>query len=159
MTLVTPTRESIIVGWREWVKIPTLGIEWIKAKMDTGARSSAIDAENIREFSDGGTPHVAFAVNPHQRKLLPAVECIAPILDERLVTSSSGHQQRRYFVEIEIEIGDATWPIEVSLAERANLDLRMLLGRAAMRRRALVDPAQSFLTGLPPFKTNVQQGE
>lgn len=156
---MTSPSDAMILGWREWVKIPTLGIEWIKVKMDTGARSSAIDAENIREFSDGGAPHVAFTVNPHQRKLLPAIECIAPILDERQVTSSSGHQQRRYFIQIEIQLGEAIWPIEVSLAERANLDFRMLLGRAAIRHRALVDPAQSFLAGLPPFIKTIRRGE
>lgn len=148
----------MIVGWREWVTLPTLGIEWIKAKMDTGARTSAIDAENIREFSNGGAPHVAFAMNPHQRKLLPAIECIAPIVDERQVTSSSGHRQRRYVIEIDVQLSGQTWPIEVSLAERSNLDFRMLLGRAAIRERYIVDPAESFLAGLPLFIKNAPKG-
>lgn len=149
----------MIVGWREWVTIPTLDIAWIKAKMDTGARTSAIDAENIRVFADRGAPHVSFAVFAHQRKLLPAIECIAPIVDERKVTSSSGHQQRRYIIEITLQLAGRSWPIEVSLAERDNLDFRMLLGRAAIRDRCIVDPASSFLLGLPPFITNTEKGE
>ena len=151
MTLPTPQAKLLVVGWREWVTLPTLRIAWIKAKMDTGARTSAIDAENIREFTDAGAPYVAFACNPHQRKLLQASECVAPIIDERLVRSSSGHQQKRYVIQIDITLAGQTWPIEVSLAERANLDFRMLLGRSAIRGRCVVDPANSFLTGLPPF--------
>lgn len=150
--------QLITVGWREWVSLPTLGIDWIKAKMDTGARTSAIDAFNVREFAEGGAPHVAFAVHAHQRKLLPAVDCIAPVVGERLVTSSSGHQQRRYIIEIDIRLAGKTWPIEVSLAERDNMDFRMLLGRGALRRRCIVDPEHSFLAGLPAFLENAPEG-
>lgn len=158
MTPTGPASDRLVVGWREWVSIPTLGIEWIKAKMDTGARTSAIDAENIKVFTDRGAPHVSFAVFAHQRKLLPAIACVAPIVDERKVTSSSGHQQRRYIIEIELKLAGESWPIEVSLAERDNLDFRMLLGRAAIRERCVVDPAHSFLTGLPPFIKKIRKG-
>lgn len=153
-----PSKDRITVGWREWVTVPTLGIRWVKAKIDTGARSSAIDAENIREFMNDGAPHVAFTVNPHQRKLLQPVECIAPITDERMVTSSSGHQQRRYFVIIDIQLAGQTWPIEISLAERESLGFRMLLGREALQNRCVVDPAQSFLAELPGFIKSTKKG-
>lgn len=150
--------QLLTVGWREWVSLPSLGIDWIKAKMDTGARTSAIDAFNVREFAEKGAPHVAFAVHAHQRKLLPAVDCIAPVVDERLVTSSSGHQQRRYIIEIDVRLAGKSWPIEVSLAERDNMDFRMLLGRGALRRRCLVDPEHSFLAGLPAFTESAREG-
>lgn len=136
-----------IIGWREWLCLPMLGIDRIKAKIDTGARTSAIHAFNVRPFTNHGAPHVSFVVHPRQRHRRPAVECVAEIRDERLVTSSSGHQQRRFVIEVKVSLGDHYWPIELTLADRDPLGFRMLLGREAVRRRFLIDPGRSFLAG------------
>ena len=133
-----------VVGWREWLGLPTLGI---KAKIDTGARTSAIHAYNVQRFTERGAPHVSFVVRPEQRRNDPAISCSAEVRDERLVRSSSGHQEQRYIVEIPASLGGHIWPIEVSLADRDPLGFRMLLGREAVRRRFLVDPDRSFLIG------------
>lgn len=139
-------REGVI-GWREWLAIPTLEIERIKAKIDSGARTSSIHAFDVRTFSDHGTPHVAFVVCPEQHHSTPAVECVAEICDERLIMSSTGHRQRRYVIEVEIALGGLTWPIELTLADRDTMGFRMLIGREAIRRRFLIDPGGSYLAG------------
>lgn len=138
-----------VIGWREWLAIPSLGIAGIKAKIDTGARSSSIHALHIRTFSDRGAPHVSFVVYPEQRRRQPAIECIAEIRDERMVKSSTGHEQRRYVIHAFGCIGGLTWPIELTLANRAPMGFRMLLGREAIRGRFLVDPDHSFVAGAP----------
>ncbi|WP_323796582.1 ATP-dependent zinc protease [Nisaea sp.] len=136
-----------VIGWREWVSLGELGIERIKTKIDTGARTSSLHAFNIRQFTDHGAPHVAFVVHPRQRYRLPVVECIAEVLDEREVMSSSGHKDVRYVISTDVSLAGFTWPIEITLADRDQLGFRMLLGRQAVRDRFLVDPGRSFVTG------------
>lgn len=138
-----------IIGWREWLAIPTLGIAGIKAKIDTGARSSSIHALHIRTLTERGTPHVSFMVYPEQRRRQPAIECLAEIRDERVVKSSTGHEQRRFVIHAMGCIGGLTWPIELTLANRAPMGFRMLLGREAIRGRFLVDADHSFMAGAP----------
>jgi hypothetical protein len=141
------TRELPIIGWSEWLSIPSLSIERIKAKVDSGARTSAIHAYDIKTFSDGGAPHVSFVVHPRQRSRQNMVQCIAPLLDERSVRSSSGHEGRRYVIEVEVCLGGHTWPIELTLADRDAMGFRMLLGRQAVSGRFLIDPGRTSVIG------------
>jgi hypothetical protein len=136
-----------VIGWREWLAIPSLNVPRIKAKIDSGARTSAIHAFGVRTFSERGAPHVSFEVHPEQRRRRGAVACVAEILDERYVTSSSGHKQRRFVIRADVSLGGLTWPIELTLASRDRMGFRMLLGREAIQNRFLVDVGRSFIAG------------
>lgn len=135
------------VGWREWVALPELGIARIKAKVDTGASTSAIHAIHIRRFREDGCERVRFSVHPIQRRTDLTVECVADLVDERMVTSSTGHRERRLVIRTALEIAGRRWAIELTLANRDTMGFRMLLGRSAMHGRLLVDPSASFLAG------------
>jgi hypothetical protein len=134
-----------VIGWREWVALPELGVERIKAKIDTGARTSAIHAFGIRVIEIDGLQHVEFWLHPVQRKRWPQVKCVAPIFDQRHVRSSSGEQQNRYIIRTPLRIGHRRRLIELSLAQRDIMGFRMLVGRSALPRGLLVDPNNSFL--------------
>lgn len=133
------------MGWREWIAIPTLGIERIKAKVDTGARSSALHAFDITDARIGERRAVRFRVHPVQRSSEPVVEAIAPLVDRRQVRSSSGVRELRPVVAVTIALGQARWEIEVTLTDRSPMGFRFLLGRQAIRRRFLVDAGRSYL--------------
>lgn len=135
------------VGWREWVALPELGISAVKAKVDTGARSSSIHALNVEVFHRGGKAFVRFAVHPFQRDTKTTVQVEAPLLEHRRVRSSGGHETIRPVVVTEVELLGQRWPIELTLANRVTMGFRMLLGRQAVRRRFLVDPAGSYYGG------------
>lgn len=139
-----------MLGWREWVSLPALGVAEIKAKVDTGARSSAVHAVDVVRFDRGGRDWVAFTVLPLQRCKDQAVRCSAPLVDRREVRSSGGHAVRRHVIETTLRVGRQEWPIEVTLARRDLMGFRLLLGRTAIRRRFLVDPGRSYLA-LRPF--------
>ena len=139
--------ELPVAGWREWVGLPSLGVDRIKAKIDSGARTSAIHAYKIRLFPDRGAPHVSFILHPEQRRAKPAIDCVAEIRDERMVRSSNGLLQCRYVIEVDVSLGGRTWPIELTLADRDQMGFRMLLGREAVRRRFLIDTNRSYLAG------------
>jgi len=132
------------VGWREWVALPELGVDRIKAKIDTGARTSAIHAFEIRPFERDGRKYVRFLLHPVQHHKKPEVSCEAPVVDERIVTSSNGEKQHRYVIETTIKLGEKSWPIEMTLTNRDEMGFRMLLGRGAVRKRFVVDPGSSF---------------
>lgn len=138
--------ESLVVGWREWVHLPSLGVRMVKAKVDTGARTSSLHAENIRILRRGRRDTVAFTVYPQQRSRLRGVEAEAPLLELRWVRSSNGTQELRPVVQTVIDIGGHCWEIELTLSRRDVMGFRMLLGRQALRGHAVVDPARSFLT-------------
>jgi hypothetical protein len=138
-----------ILGWREWIHLEGLGLPPIKAKVDTGARTSTLHAYKVRKFTRKGEKWVRFCVHPHQRDDTTFVECEAPIIDRRPVTDSGGHTQERYVIQCRITLGDANWPIEMTLTNRDIMSFRVLLGRTAMRGRYLVDPARSFRMGGP----------
>ncbi len=133
-----------VIGWREWVHLPGLLQLPIKAKIDSGARTSSIHSFGTRRFADGGAPHVEFILHPLQRRAAPEIVCVAPVKDERWVRSSNGEREHRIVVETEARLGEIVWPIELTLADRDVMGFRMLLGREAIRRRFLIDPARSF---------------
>lgn len=141
-----------VLGWREWVALPDLGIEKIKAKVDTGARSSSLHAYDIRMVRRRSGNFVRFRVHPIQRNNRKIVTTEARVLDERSIRSSSGHTSKRYVIETQVDIGGKRWPIELTLTNRDEMGFRMLLGRQAVRRRFLVDPGLSYLVGEKPLK-------
>jgi hypothetical protein len=145
--------DPIIIGWREWVGLPELGIKQIKAKVDTGARTSALHAFEIKPFSEGGVEHVEFRLHPMQRDLETIQICRAPVIDQRTVTDSGGHKEDRWVIATSVTIGPHTLPIEMTLTSRDEMLFRMLLGRTAIKNIALVNPARSYLVGKRKRKT------
>lgn len=133
-----------IVGWREWVGLPHVGVSAIKAKIDTGATTSALHAIHIERYRQGGRDLVRFQVHPLQRNARLTVSAHAPLVDYRTVRSSSGHETHRPVIRTEIELFDQRWSIELTLANRDQMGFRMLLGRQAIRERFLVDAGTSF---------------
>lgn len=139
--------EILTLGWREWVSLPDIGIKQIKAKVDTGARTSALHAFELRPYSEGGRDRVEFRMHPLQKDVDTVVTCNADIIDTRIVTDSGGHKEERFVIETTLSIGKQAWPIEVTLTSRDDMLFRMLLGRTAIKSRAQVDPARSYLVG------------
>lgn len=139
--------EVFTIGWREWVGLPGLGIRQIKAKVDTGARTSALHAFDVRPFREGRKERVEFMLHPVQKDSDTVVSCIADVLDRRVVTDSGGHKEERFVIRTEVAIGEYAWPIEITLTARDDMLFRMLLGRTAIKNIARVDPARSYLVG------------
>ena len=136
------------IGWREWLALPELGIPAIKAKVDTGARTSALHAFKLETFTSNGCEYVRFWLHPLQRKTDIELVCVAPISDQRLIRDSGGHQEQRYIINTPVLLNGDQWPVEVSLTSRENMSFRMLLGRSALKHGTLlVDPGRSYLTG------------
>jgi len=138
-----------VLGWREWVSLPELGISFIKAKIDTGARTSALHAFDLHQIDDNGEPCVEFRLHPLQRNEAAQVNVRLPLLEVRTVRDSGGHEEQRCVVRTEIGFGDQRHNVEVTLTNRDNMGFRMLVGRTAMRGRFLVDPGRSYLLGRP----------
>jgi hypothetical protein len=138
-----------LLGWREWVALPEFGIVQIKAKIDTGARSSALHAVTQEPYRKGGENWIMFAVQPKQKQGDLLIECHAPIKDRRVVSDSGGHKQRRYVIETQLLFGQHLITAEITLTNRDSMRFRMLLGRTAMNRYFLIDPNASYLQGKP----------
>lgn len=142
-------QDKVIVGSEEWCAFPQLGIPTIKARVDSGAKTSALHAVNISPFQKEGENWVKFDINPIQNNTKTVIHCQAPLVDKRIVKSSSGFREQRYVIKSQIKIGDEDWDIELTLTNRDSMGFRMLLGREAMSGRVLVDPEQKYLLGQP----------
>ena len=138
------------VGWREWISFPALGIKALKAKVDTGARTSTLHAFAVTPFERDGRAYVAFSIHPNQRDNDTVVNCEALVADRRCVRDSGGHAELRYVVETEIGIGHQRLTAEVTLTDRDSMQFRCLLGRTTLRKNFLVDPGRSYLIGKRP---------
>jgi hypothetical protein len=134
-----------VIGWRERVSLPALGITRIVAKTDTGARNSALHAFSITEFQKGGAPWVRFGVHPKRKNNEHEIWCEAAVADTRTVRSSGGHDSHRYFIATELVLHGMSFEVLLSLADRDKLGNRMLLGRTAIAGRFLVDAKASYL--------------
>jgi len=139
-----------LAGWREWVQLPEIGVPWIKAKLDTGARTSSLHAFKIKRFRQDGADWVRFRVRPWQESQEDEVVIELPVHDVRSIRSSSGHVQERYVVKMRIELLGRKVTAEVTLSNRDSMGFRMLIGRQALRRRFVVDAGSSFLGGRAP---------
>lgn len=139
-------KEKLKVGWREWAALPSLGIPAIKAKIDTGANTSALHAKNVEIFTRSRKKYVRFIVNPRQRDDELAFKCVAPLVSRIRVRSSNGQMEERFTIMTPISIGDRKWDIEVTLTNRDIMNYRMLLGRKAMKD-FIIDPAKSYRQG------------
>lgn len=139
-----PRKDNLTIGWREWVGLPALGIDWIKAKVDTGARTAALHAWNIKPFDRDGEPWVRFDIHPVQRDNRIRMSCEARLKGRRAVRNSGGNAQMRMVIVTEVTLGGQSWPIEVTLTNRDQMGFRMLLGRASVRGRFVVDPSTSY---------------
>ncbi|MDH3978750.1 MAG: 30S ribosomal protein S6--L-glutamate ligase [Gammaproteobacteria bacterium] len=148
--------EKIIVGSQEWFGLNGLGVPAIKARIDSGAKTSSIHAFNIHAFKRGGQPWVSFEVHPLQNNRRAVVRCESPVIDRRLVKSSSGVAEKRYVIRERVTVNDHAWDIEITLTNRDSMGYRMLLGREAMAGRILVDPDASFCLG-KKHSANVQK--
>lgn len=135
------------VGWREWVALPELGIPAVKAKVDTGARTSVLHAFSVESFERDGRPMVRFGIHPLQRRTDIEIFCEAEVVDRRRVSDSGGHREWRPVIRSALTLGKSTWEVEMTLTNRDPMLFRLLLGRTALRGRVLVNPAVSFLTG------------
>lgn len=147
--IAKPKRPKPAVGWREWVAMPELGIDAIKAKVDTGAATSSLHAFKVKPFVESGVDYVRFLVHPLQRKSEPTIECVCKVHEWRKVRSSSGHANKRPVILTEIVIADVAYAVELTLANRDQMGFRMLIGREALRRRFVVDVGRSFVGGKP----------
>ena len=137
------TMTAIAVGWREWAALPELGLPKVRAKLDTGARSSALHVERQWRFVEGGAPWVGFSLLP--RRQARVIEAAAAVTDERLVTDSGGHRSLRVFVRTRLRLAGVEREIEMNLADRCGMRFPLLLGRTALAGAFTVEPAGSFL--------------
>jgi len=151
-------RELPHVGWREWVGLPALGVPHIKAKIDTGARSSALHAFDIELVRRAGDTYVRFVLHPLQRRTRKSVAAEVPLLGERQVKSSNGQVSRRPVIRTAVEILGERREVELTLVPRDEMGFRMLLGRQAIRDGFLVDPGRSYVGGRPRKKRKRKVG-
>ena len=148
-------QNTTTIGWREWIQLPELKLPEIKAKIDTGARTSCLHAFSVEPFEKNGCEWVRFGIHPHQEDIDTEVFCEAKVFDKRTVTDSGGHKEERYVIKTDIILADQNWPIEITLTNRDTMLFRMLLGRTAMENKIVVNPGKSFLLG-KPMKSNKQ---
>ena len=147
-----PSQRFGVIGWREWVTLPGFAAAPIKAKVDTGARTSALHAFDLKRFDRDGSEWVRFSTQPRQGEEAPTMPGEAKVLDWRFVTSSGGHRSFRPVIVVDVSLLGVVWPVELTLARRDTMGFRMLLGRQAVRHRFLVDPGRSYLGGKPKRK-------
>jgi len=134
-------QNKLLLGRCEWCKLPSLGVPAIKAKIDTGAKTSALHAFNLRPSVSGGIAIINFDIHPLQANDTTIISCSEPIIDKREIMSSNGHKELRYVIASLLTVGDVTWEIELTLSNRDPLRYRLLLGRESLVKKALVDPS------------------
>ena len=154
---VRPVPSALTVGWREWVALPDLDVKSIKAKVDTGARTSSLHAFDIETFKRKGKEWVRFKIHPQQRKALPEITAEAKVLEYRGVKSSGGHVTKRPVILTTVEVVGQRLTIELTLASRDTMGFRMLLGREAVRGKFVVDPGKSYYGGKPKRKRKAKR--
>lgn len=139
--------ERAIIGWREWAALPELGVDRINAKIDTGAKTSAIHAFRAKCVETDDGPVVEFFLHPRRRRKKPEIFCRAPLIDTRLIKSSNGQTEERFVIKTPLRMGDQTWKIELSLTNRDAMGYRILIGRDALEKRFLIQSDASYLLG------------
>ncbi|MBN1378638.1 MAG: ATP-dependent zinc protease [Gammaproteobacteria bacterium] len=139
--------DKITLGWREWVALPEIGISRLKAKVDTGARTSALHAFFVEPLKS--RKQIRFGIHTVKNSLQDDLVCVADIVDERNVTDSGGHTERRWVIRTPLMVGNLIWPVEITLTNRDIMKFRMLLGRTALKHQFIVDPSRSYLAGEP----------
>ncbi len=137
--------DPFILGWEEWLSLPELGLPAIRTKVDTGARTSALHAQEIERFGPANKPQVRFLIQPDPKNPALEVTCSAKVVDRREITSSNGETELRYIIETPVRMSGRTWPIQISLTNRENMNYRMLLGRRALVEDMIVDPNEACL--------------
>lgn len=138
--------DSKIIGWREWVTLPDLGLIAVKGKIDTGAKTSSLHAYDIQLEEKGTKTYVNFKVHPLQHDFSVVVNCRALLVDKRHVTDSGGHKEERYVIRTTMVLSGTKKKIELTLTNRETMKYRMLIGRAALKHY-YIDPSQSYLSG------------
>jgi hypothetical protein len=146
--------ETNIIGWKEWLSLPELAIPAIKAKIDTGARTSSLHTFSLEEFAENGKRMVRFGIHPLQKRSDVELFCQAPVIEQRNVKDSGGHVERRYVIETTAVLGAMRWPIQLTLTNRDGMLFRMLLGRTALSDRFVVLPGEKYLTGRSLYLNN-----
>lgn len=141
-----------LIGWREWVSLPSLNIDAIKVKVDTGAKTCALHAYYIEPYKKDGEDWVHFGIHPLQNNNTKEVKCHARLVDKRKVTDSGGHSENRFVIMTTVLIGTHSFDVEVTLTDRESMRFRMLLGRNALNGRFIVNSEKSFLLGKKPSK-------
>lgn len=136
---------KLLVGWRETLSLPELGIDAINAKVDTGAKTSCLHTFRLEPYYQEEQLWIRFWIHPKQHDVNTVIQCQAPVVDQRIVRDSGGHEELRYVIATQICLGEFCWQTEFTLTNRENMAFRMLLGRRAMHKRIIVDPSQSFL--------------
>ena len=153
--MIRKKKPKIIIGWEEWCSFPELGLPAIKMKVDTGAKTSALHAYDIKKFTQDGMDFVRFKIHPIQKDNEFEKTCVAPLSDYRYVISSNGEREKRFVIKTELELSDKRILAELTLTSRHKMAFRMLLGREALRKaKLIVDPSKSYLLGK---KTNVKE--
>lgn len=141
------TAKTVKIGWREWATLPLLCDVPILAKIDTGAKTSAIHAYRVRETTHDGRRYAEFYLHPVQKERRPEIACLAPMRGRRIVRSSNGAEQERIVIATRLRLGRRTWPIELTLANRDDMGFRLLIGRDALGKKFIIDPSRSYMLG------------
>jgi hypothetical protein len=141
--------QKLVIGWREWVQLPDLGVVEMKAKVDTGADNSSLHAFNLERFRRDGMEYVRFEIHPKQRSRKPSIRCEAPLAMEKKVKNPGGRSELRPVIRTKVVVAGEELNALVNLTSRDEMGFRMLLGRRAVRSRFLVDPGRSYLGQRP----------